>query len=258
MILEEILEAKRGEVEAAKHLRPEASLRRRPLFGEQRRGFERALRSRKGRRVIAEIKRRSPSRGTIRERFDPEEHARDYERHGATCLSVLTDRRFFGGMLEDLERARGACRLPLLRKDFLVDEYQIIEARAFGADAVLLIVAALTDQQLKALLDVARTEGLDALVEVHTREELERAVEAGATMVGINNRDLRTFETSVAVTRQLAPLVPGGIVVVSESGLAAGPDLADLERLGVDAFLVGEAFMRAPSPGAALASFLRA
>ncbi len=258
MILQEILEVKRREVARSKRVAGQGDLRAMPAFGESRRGFARRLRESAGRRVIAEVKRKSPSRGVIRRDFDPAHHARAYEQAGATCLSVLTDESFFGGSLEDLRSVRTACSLPLLRKDFIIDEYQIVESRAWGADAVLLIVAALDRETLASLLAGAGEEGLDALVEVHTRAELDAALDAGATMIGINNRDLKTFVTSLDITRRLAPAVPPECLTVSESGLHAGPALRELEELGVDAFLVGESFMSAEDPGAALASFLEA
>ena len=257
MILERILEHKRGEVARASAREPVAGLRTRRLWQEPRRGFARALEAAAGRAVIAEIKKASPSKGTIRERFDPSLHARQYQSAGATCLSVLTDERFFGGSLADLAAARSACTLPLLRKDFVIDPYQIVEARAWGADAVLLIVAALEAEALRSLAGVAVEEGLDVLVEVHDEAELGVAVESGASLIGINNRDLRTFETTLEVSRRLAPLVPSGRLVVSESGIRTAEDLARLRQAGVHAFLIGERLMAAPDPGDALASLIR-
>jgi indole-3-glycerol phosphate synthase len=207
--------------------------------------------------VIAEIKKASPSRGLICEDFDPKRQARAYERAGAACISVLTDGPFFQGALADLEAARQACSIPLLRKDFTIDPYQVVEARAWGADAVLLIVAALEAGQLEELLEAARAEDLDALVEVHDEAELSKAVELGADLVGINNRDLNTFYTSTDVTRRLLPLVPEAVTVVSESGLGDVDELASLEEAGVDAFLVGEVLMRAEDPEAGLAALLK-
>ncbi len=245
-------------MERAKQRSSRSDLRSMDGFSQPRRGFARRLREAGGRRVIAEIKRMSPSRGVIRQQFDPPAHGRAYEGAGAACLSVLTDEKFFGGTLEHLRTVRAAVSLPLLRKDFIIDDYQIVEARAWGADAVLLIVAALDPGALADLLACAGDEGLDALVEIHTRAELDAALDAGATMVGINNRDLKTFTTSLETTRRLAPAVPPECLTISESGLRPGPELRELERLGVDAFLVGESFMSAPDPGAALASFREA
>jgi len=256
MILERILAEKRGEVAAAKSRCSEAELRRRPLWGEARRGFRRALLARSGAAVIAEIKKASPSRGVIRADFDPATHARQYQAGGATCISVLTDASFFQGKLPDLAAARAACSLPMLRKDFVIDAYQIVEARAWGADAVLLIVAALDERSLRSLAAVAAGEGLDVLVEVHDERELSIAVASGANLIGINNRDLRTFVTTLDVTRRLAPLVPTGTLVVAESGIKSGADIAALRAAGVGAFLVGEHLMAAPDPGTALASLL--
>lgn len=259
MILDDILQAKRAELEQARVGVPEAALRNRVGFTDDRRGFAAALRAGPRPRIIAEVKRRSPSRGVIRERFDPAAHAEAYERAGATCISVLTDGPFFGGELAHLAAARTASARPLLRKDFTLDPYHVVEARAWGADAVLLIVAALERPLLADLLVCARAEGLDALVEVHDRAELETAVDLGADLIGVNNRDLRTFVTSTDVTRALAPLTPVGATLVSESGLGDAAELAALEALpgrGVDAFLIGETLMAAPDPGEALAAVI--
>ena len=260
MILDEILAAKRGEVSRDRRRVPEAGLRERAGFDEPRRDFVGALSSGQGRRIIAEIKHRSPSRGVIRENFDPPAHAAAYDAAGAACISVLTDESYFGGSLEHLEAARSACDCPLLRKDFTIDEYQIVQARAWGADAILLIVAALDAAQLADLHARAKAEGLAVLVEVHDRPELEVALGLGADLIGINNRDLRTFVTHTDVTRELAGAVPQQAVLVSESGLGRGEELTELESLagrGVDAFLIGETFMAAADPGEALATLLR-
>jgi indole-3-glycerol phosphate synthase len=201
--------------------------------------------------VIAEVKRASPSKGAIRANLDPAALAASYAAAGAAALSVLTDGPFFQGSLADLEAARTAVRLPVLRKDFVIDPLQVLEARAAGADAVLLIVAALEEARLRELLAVAREQGMEALVEVHSRAELERALGAGAGIVGINNRDLRTFRTDIEVTRQLLAYT-GGRTIVSESGIDEAATVRSLEAAGVHAFLVGEALLRAPDPGEAL------
>jgi indole-3-glycerol phosphate synthase len=207
--------------------------------------------------VIAEFKRRSPSRGTIREDLTPFAVAQQYETAGAAALSVLTEPEFFGGSLEDLRQARAATMLPTLRKDFVVDEYQIWEARLSGADAVLLIVAALDDAELRGLLGVAGEALLDALVEVHDGAELKRALEAGATLIGVNNRDLRTMEVRLETSLELIADIPGDVVKVSESGIRSSDDLRRLKAAGFDAFLVGEHLMSAPQPGVELSALLR-
>ena len=257
MILDRILEAKRAEVDAARASVSEAALAEREEWTLPRRGFARALREGPRPRIIAEIKHRSPSRGVIRTAFDPATHAREYDDAGAACISVLTDAPFFGGSLEHLGAARAACERPLLRKDFTIDAYQIAEARAWGADAVLLIVAALEREAMRDLLTCAADQGLDALVEVHDRPELDVALEIGADLVGINNRNLHTFETTTDVTRRLAPAAGDSVTLVSESGLGDAAELAELSGLGVDAFLIGETFMAAEHPGRALAGLLR-
>jgi indole-3-glycerol phosphate synthase len=216
-------------------------------------GRLRAALARPGIGAIAEFKRRSPSAGELRTGADPAEIARAYERAGAAAMSVLTEEANFGGSLEDLRAARAACSLPILRKDFIVDPYQLHEARAAGADAVLLIVACLEDGQLRDLQGFAREIGLDVLVEVHDADEAARALAAGADLVGVNNRDLRDFRISLDTTFGLVPaLVDGKRVVVSESGISAREHCLALESVGVDAVLVGEALMTAPDPSAAL------
>lgn len=203
--------------------------------------------------IIAEVKRASPSRGLLRADFEAAQIASSYERGGATCLSVLTDSEFFRGADEHLREARGACSLPVLRKDFIIEPYQVFEARALGADCVLLIVAALEDVQLAELYELAVRLGMDVLVEAHDASEVERALRLGARLIGINNRDLRTFVTNLDVTIALLPMIPQDRVVVTESGIHDAADVARMRREGVNAFLVGEAFMRAADPGAKLA-----
>lgn len=250
-VLDRILERKRVEVGDLRRGTSEAELAARARAAGPTRGFARALREGARPRVIAEFKRASPSKGEIRPDADPAEIARAYAEAGAVALSVLTDRDFFRGCLDDLRSARAACTLPVLRKDFTIDRLQVLEARGAGADAVLLIVAALTEAELRELLACAREVGLDALVEVHTAEELARALAVGADLVGINNRDLHSFKTDVGVTRALLPGAAGR-TIISESGLDSAGVLRALEGEGVHAFLVGEALMRDSDPGAAL------
>lgn len=202
--------------------------------------------------IIAEIKRASPSRGVLRESFDPAQIARSYEAGGAACLSVLTDREFFQGAPEHLAAARAACTLPVLRKDFIFDPYQVHEARATGADCILLIAACLSVEDMKSLEALADALGMSVLVEVHNASELDAALQLGTPLVGINNRDLRTFDTRLETTLGLLQYMPEDRIVVTESGIASDQDVARMRRRGVNAFLVGEAFMRAPDPGAAL------
>ncbi len=251
-ILDEILERKACQAAELRRDPGESALCERAASAAPARDFGSALRSGERPRVIAEFKRASPSRGAIRPDADPAAIAQAYEAAGASALSVLTDAVFFGGGLADLRAARAACALPVLRKDFTVDPIQVLEARAAGADAVLLIVAALDDARLRDLLGAAADTGLAVLVEVHTRDELDRALALDAQILGINNRDLRTFRTDVSVTRTLAPHAAGR-TVVSESGLDSASTLHTLQAEGVDAFLIGEALMREPDPGEALA-----
>jgi indole-3-glycerol phosphate synthase len=256
-ILRKILATKAEEIAAAKKTRPWAEVAAAARAAPPVRNFEDALRAKiaAGRAaVIAEIKKASPSRGVLRERFDPPAIARSYEHAGAACLSVLTDRQYFQGAPEFLTAARAACALPALRKDFIVDEYQIAEARALHADAILLIVAALDDARLAALEACAADFGLAVLVEVHDAAELERALRLATRLVGVNNRNLRTFDVSLATTLELLPRIPAGRLVVTESGILAPADVATMRAHGVHAFLVGEAFMRAEDPGEALAT----
>jgi indole-3-glycerol phosphate synthase len=256
-ILEEILAHKREEVAAARRSSPADELARRAEeVDAMPRGFREALASGPRPRVIAEIKRRSPSKGEIRRNFEPVDCARAYAEAGAAAISVLTDEHYFGGHLDHLEKVRRAVDLPLLRKDFVVDPYQVDEARVRGADAVLLIVAAFpgvsADTELRALRDRASGLGLDALVEVHDEAELETALAAGADLVGVNNRDLRSFQVDLGVTERLAKRVPEGVVCVAESGIFTSKDVERLEAAGAHAVLVGEAMMREADLGAAL------
>jgi indole-3-glycerol phosphate synthase len=256
MILDEILAQKR--VELARACEPADRLARRAEQAPLRpRGFAAALRAAPAPAIIAELKRRSPSKGEIRADFDPVTCARAYADGGAAALSVLTDERFFGGQLEYLEKVRAAVPLPLLRKDFVIDARQVDEARVAGADAVLLIAAALAPAELRALSARARALDLDALVEVHDEAELDVALEAGAALVGINNRDLRTFATDLAVTERLAPRIPRDVLVVAESGIFDPRDVARLARAGAHAFLVGESLMRQSDLASALRTLRR-
>ncbi len=254
-ILNRILAHKQQEIESRRRELPLAELERRARQASAPRGFSAALAERVSRgeaAVIAEIKKASPSKGVIRENFDPVEIARAYQAGGAACLSVLTDREFFQGHEDYLTAARAACELPVIRKDFIVDPYQLAESRAIGADCILLIVAALEDGELAELHAGARRLGMDVLVEVHDGDELERALVLGLDLVGINNRDLRSFETRLETTLDLLGQVPEGCLVVTESGIHSREDVALMHRHDVHAFLVGEAFMRAPDPGEAL------
>jgi len=254
-VLAEILAYKRDELAEAKRRVPPPAMRARAeATREPTRGFRAAVRGTPPPRVVAELKRRSPSRGEIRPDFDPIGCAKAFADAGAAALSVLTDRHFFGGDLGLLAAVRGEVALPLLRKDFVLDPYQVDEARAHGADAVLLIARALAPEALGALRERAAALGLDALVEVHDEAELEVALAAGADLVGINNRDLATFETELATSERLARRLAGrGIVVVAESGIFTHADVRRLEAAGADAVLVGEALMREPDVGRALA-----
>jgi len=256
-ILDEILDRKRGEVARAKRVVSPADLAlRAESCGEPTRGFRRALAEGERPRIIAEIKRRSPSKGEIRADFDPVLCAKEYEQAGAAAISILTDAHYFGGHLGYLELVRNTVSLPLLRKEFIVDSYQIDEARCAGADAVLLIVSAFAADnaiaELSALGRRAGELGLDALVEIKDESELDIAIEAGADLLGVNNRDLRTFEVDLNVSERLCARVPATALVVAESGISQPSDIARLESAGAQAFLVGEALMREPDIGAAL------
>jgi indole-3-glycerol phosphate synthase len=256
-ILEKIITIKAEEVIAAQVERPYAELAARARAMPPARGFERGLRAKiaAGRpAVIAEIKKASPSKGVLRESFDPAAIAASYERAGAACLSVLTDRPFFQGAAEYLEQARAACALPALRKEFIIDPYQVAESRALGADAILLIVAALEDPQLAELEAAALGFGMDVLVEIHDAAELDRALLLRTPLLGINNRNLRNFSVTLDTTFNLLSRVPPDRLVVTESGILVRRDVELMRDRGVNAFLVGEAFMRAPDPGAALTS----
>lgn len=251
MILDDILAAKRDEVEQAKARLPLEELARRVHAPRTSRGFQRALQEAPAKpALIAELKRKSPSRGLLRERFDPVSLAQQLQEAGASALSVLTDERFFGGNLELLRDVQQFTDIPILRKDFLIDAYQLYEAAAAGADAVLLIAQILSDAQLGEFLRLAGRVGLDALVEVHAEEELARALAVGARLIGVNHRDLRTFTVHPQTSARLIPRIPDGCVIVAESGLRQRDEIARLARLGVHAVLIGESLMTAPDPAA--------
>ncbi len=252
-VLDQIVVRKRAEIVSQRALVTEEQLRARRT--PPRRAFRAAL-ERKAPAVIAEIKKASPSAGLIQPDFDPMTTARRYEDGGAACISVLTDVQFFQGSLDDLVSARSAVRLPVLRKDFTLDRYQMLEASVYGADCVLLIVAALTDQELRELYGEAKALDLDTLVEVHDEAELDRAVALGADLIGVNNRNLKTLEVSLGTSLQLAKKIPANALAVSESGIRTPDDIARLSDAGYRAFLVGESLMRQSDPGSALSRLL--
>jgi indole-3-glycerol phosphate synthase len=251
-ILEQIVAHKAGEVADARQEVSLSELEARFPDVADMRGFAASLKKQAeaGRAgVIAEIKRASPSKGLIREDFDPTALAQTYQAHGATCLSILTDRKYFQGSNDYLLAGRSASTLPVIRKDFMIDPYQIAESRALGADCILLIVAALQQSRLEELAAYANELKLDILVEVHNAEELERALRIDANLIGINNRNLHTFDTSLQTTLDLVPLVPDDKVIITESGINTRDDIKTMIDQGVFGFLVGETFMRAPDPG---------
>ncbi len=259
-ILKKIIVRKREEIAKGLQTVSLAAMAERAQAADACRGFVTAIRNKldAGRSaVIAEIKKASPSKGVMRKDFWPAEIAVSYEHGGAACLSVLTDRDFFQGSNEYLQQARAACSLPVIRKDFIIDDYQVYEARAIGADCILLIVAVLDDRRLAELARLATTLGMDVLVEVHDAEELQRALPLNLSLVGINNRNLRTFEVSLQNTIDLLPKIPADRIVVTESAIHAVDDVTLMRRHAVNAFLVGEAFMRADDPGARLAGLFR-
>ena len=256
-ILNKILAVKREEVALASTSKPLAVIRSEAEAQPGARDFVGAIRNKMAMgqsAVIAEIKKASPSKGVIRADFHPAEIATDYAAHGAACLSVLTDHQFFQGSPEYLQAARAACSLPVLRKDFLVDSWQVYEARAMGADAILLIAAALDRSTLREVEAIAQSLGLGVLVEVHDGEELDLALQLETPLIGINNRNLRTFDVSLQTTLDLLPHIPKDRIVVTESGILSREDVKWMRRRNVNAFLVGEAFMRSSHPGQALAS----
>ena len=254
-ILATIAEHVRGVLAGRRRATPVEALRDRPLFHSPARDFARSLAGSE-RRIIAEVKKASPSKGLIRADFDPVAIAQDYAAHGARAISVLTEEHFFQGSLRHLEQIRAAVSVPLLRKDFTLDPYQIVEAKSFGADAVLFIAAMLDGQLMGELRQQASELQMDSLAEVHSEKELEAALKAGAQLIGINNRDLKTFAVDLATTERLAPLVPVGVPAVCESGIDSIEQIRRVETFGIHAFLIGESFMRAPEPGVKLSELL--
>lgn len=255
-VLDQIIATKRGEIEAAKRRHPEKELLKEIASAPPVRSFFTPLAASGPIKLIAEVKKASPSKGVIRADFHPVAVAKTYAEHGATCLSVLTDEKYFQGHLDDLRRVREAVDLPLLRKDFILDRYQVLEARAAGADAVLLIAECLDDCHLRGLHDEIVALGMSPLVELYEPENLKRVFDAGATLVGINNRDLRTFETDLDHTLRLRQRVPGECVLVAESGIRTRADVLRLEAARVDAMLVGETLMASPDIGASVDALL--
>jgi indole-3-glycerol phosphate synthase len=256
-ILKKIVARKHEEIAARRVSLPESALRARLADADPPRGFVHAIEARLARAevaVIAEIKKASPSKGVLREDFRPADIARSYAAGGAACLSVLTDADFFQGSELYLEQARAACDLPVIRKDFIVDPYQVLEARAINADCILLIAACLDDERLQTLNDLAHELGMDVLIEVHDADELQRTLATGNRLVGINNRNLRTFDVDLRTTLDLLDDIPGDRLVVTESGILDASDVSRMRQHGVHAFLVGEAFMRADEPGRQLAA----
>jgi indole-3-glycerol phosphate synthase len=255
-ILDKIVAVKREEVATALAKKSLALVREDAESRVLTRDFEGAMRAKIAAgqvAVIAEIKKASPSKGVLRQEFIPADIAQSYAEHGAACLSVLTDKRFFQGSVDFLKQARASCDLPVLRKDFMIDDYQVYEARAMGADAILLIAACLDDAQMAEMEAVARSLDMAVLVEVHDRAELDRALKLKTRLVGINNRNLKTFEVSLQTTLDMLPAVPSDRLLVTESGILSSDDVKRMREAHVNAFLVGEAFMRAAEPGEALA-----
>jgi len=253
-ILQEILQRKSEEIAAGKVIASMAELKARAHDCAPTRGFENGLRLAlaKGPAIIAEIKKASPSAGVIREHFHPADIARSYQSAGAACLSVLTDRDYFQGNAQYLHEARDACHLPVLRKDFIIDPWQVLESRVMGADCILLIAAALEQAVLQDLLSLAKASGMDVLIEVHDEAEMQRALSLDHDLIGVNNRNLNTFETSLATSERLKKMLTGAQLLVTESGIRTAGDVKRMQNSGINAFLVGEALMREEDPGDAL------
>jgi indole-3-glycerol phosphate synthase len=256
MILDTIIENKRQEVDRAKAAASLEEVKRGIGRVRPPADFYKAIDHGGGLRIIAEIKKASPSKGILRDDFDPVKIALSYAEGGASALSVLTDEKFFKGSLSYLTDIKKAVDIPLLRKDFIIDPYQVYEARLYGADALLLIVSALGQDELSELLGLTHSLGMNALVEVHDEEELERALDAGSRIIGINNRDLRTFDVDLGVSARLSRKMPAGIIAIAESGIGSGEDIKMLSKHGLHAFLIGETFMRAPDPGLELKNLI--
>jgi indole-3-glycerol phosphate synthase len=259
-ILQKITATKLDEVQLLKSRKSLEAVRADAMSRVLTRDFEAALRAKIAQGlsgVIAEVKKASPSKGVLREPFFPSDIAQSYAEHGAACLSVLTDQVYFQGCVDYLKQARASCDLPVLRKDFLVDAYQVFESRAMGADCILLIVSILSDAQLKEFELIARSLDMAVLVEVHDEQEMERALALKTALIGVNNRDLKTFKVDLETTLNLQKMVPQDKLLVTESGIAGVDDVKRLRDAGVHAFLVGEAFMRAPEPGLALSEMFR-
>jgi indole-3-glycerol phosphate synthase len=255
-ILATIADHVRGVIARRRREAPVEALRDRPLFQAVTRGFARSLAGSR-RRIVAEVKKASPSKGLIRADFNPVAIAKDYAAHGASAISVLTEERFFQGSLDYLAEIHGAVQVPLLRKDFTLDPYQLVESKSYGADAVLLIAAMLDASLMRDLGGQARALGLDVIVEVHTERELAAAIDSGAQVLGINNRDLKTFVVDLSVTERLAPLLPPAMPAVCESGIDSPEQIRRIEKCGIHVFLVGESLMRAPTPGQKLKELLQ-
>lgn len=256
MILDKIIENKRSEVERAKISKPVDLLKSELQDLEKTRGFYQSIRPDGTTKVIAEIKCASPSKGVLRPDFNPVEISKSYARGGASAISVLTDSRFFKGSLNHLRDIRYSVEIPLLRKDFIIDHYQVYESRFYGADAILLIVAALDSTILKELLELAHSLDMDAIVEIHNEAELHKAIQVGSDIIGINNRNLKTFDVSLETSLRLCRLIPGDKIIISESGISSVDDIKRLRSAGINVLLIGETFMRSPEPGEELRKLL--
>jgi indole-3-glycerol phosphate synthase len=256
-ILDKIIEHKRKQVAARKDAVSVAALEKSPYFSRKPVSLSEAIRKTGSTGIIAEFKRKSPSKGIIHPNASVEDTTEGYARAGAAALSVLTDEEFFGGSSDDLSRARGRNACPILRKDFTIDEYQIVEAKAIGADAILLIAAVLTSEELKNLASFAHSLGLDVLLEVHDKHELSASLDAGADLIGVNNRNLKTFDVSLDTSKQLADMIPHGVVKVSESGISKPEAIVELRSFDYQGFLIGENFMKEKDPASAAADFIQ-